>query len=314
MTASTSAIEVNGISKTFKSTMARQPIKALIDVDLEVNRGEIFGLLGPNGAGKTTFMKILLGSLRASSGTAQINGLSIDNPQARHKVGFLPENHRFPLYQTGLQMLNCFGGLAGMSRTAIKEKSKPLLDLVRMSDWAGTKIKKYSKGMMQRLGLAQALLNDPDIVFLDEPTDGVDPVGRHEIREILKSLKREGKTVFLNSHLLAEVEAVCDRVAVLNRGRVIKVGPADGLIDIKPAFEVRTAGFESEIGSMVTEENPNARIEGNNIQITYENESDINNLIDLLRDNGVDILAVIPKKISLEDSFIQLIRGQDHDE
>lgn len=168
--------------------------------------------------------------------------------------------------------------------------------------------------MMQRLGLAQALLNDPDIIFLDEPTDGVDPVGRHEIREILKSLKREGKTIFLNSHLLAEVEAVCDRVAVLNRGQVIKVGPADGLIDIKPSFEVRTAGFETEIDSMVTEENPQARIEGNNIQITFENDSDINNLIDLLRDNGVDILAVIPKKISLEDSFIQLIRGQDQDE
>jgi len=315
MNDNTAAIRVENLTKIYKSALGANEVHALTDVSLDVQRGEIFGLLGPNGAGKTTLVKILLGALRITSGTAFVNGNSIDDSAARAKVGFLPENHRFPSYQTGMQMLLCFGGMAGLSRSEITAKAGPLLELVDMHKWRDTRIKKYSKGMMQRLGLAQAMLNDPDIIFLDEPTDGVDPIGRREIRDILGELKKQGKTVFLNSHLLAEVESICDRVAILDKGRLIKTGPVHNLITVKPSYKIETA----EIGDDITEEikaaYPGAVVENNIITVVFDDKYMISGLIDLLRQNYIDILAVIPEKISLEDSFMQLIRGGgDHEQ
>ncbi|MEW5923151.1 MAG: ABC transporter ATP-binding protein [Candidatus Zixiibacteriota bacterium] len=309
MNSTTAAIRVEDLTKIYKSAFGANEVRALTNVSLEVQRGEIFGLLGPNGAGKTTLVKILLGSLRITGGTAFINGHSIDNPEARSKIGFLPENHRFPSYQTGLQMLLCFGGMAGLSREEIRKKATPLLELVEMTQWRDTRIKKYSKGMSQRLGLAQALINDPDIIFLDEPTDGVDPIGRHQIRNILFDLKKQGKTIFLNSHLLAEVESVCDRVAILDKGKLIKVGPVHSLIAMKPTYHVETAELNEEIEVEIKIAFPSARIEGSTIVITLEDQYQINGLIDLLRQNYIDIIAVTPEKISLEESFMQLIKG-----
>ena len=309
MNNSTAAIRVENLTKIYKSAFGAHEVQALSDVSIEVQPGEIFGLLGPNGAGKTTLVKILLGALRVTSGRGFINGHDISDAPARSKVGFLPENHRFPSYQTGLQMLLCFGGMAGLSRKDIFVKADPLLELVEMSRWRDTKIKKYSKGMMQRLGLAQAMLNDPDIVFLDEPTDGVDPIGRHQIRNILVELKKQGKTIFLNSHLLAEVESVCDRVAILDKGHLIKTGPVHNLISIKPSYQIETAELNNEIEEEIKIAFPGAVVEGNMITVTLDDEFQINGLIDLLRQNYVDILAVIPRKVSLEDSFMQLIKG-----
>jgi ABC-2 type transport system ATP-binding protein len=253
MTDAAIAIRVEHLSKTFGGGLrGKNDVQALADVSLEVTQGEIFGLLGPNGAGKTTFVKILLGALHPSTGSASINGHGCGNWRARQKAGFLPENHRFPSYLTGQQFLNIYGGLAGMPRSAIRTRANELLELVEMTRWRKTKIRKYSKGMMQRLGVAQALLNDPDLVFLDEPTDGVDPVGRREIREILKKLKDQGKTIFLNSHLLAEVEAICDRVAILDKGKLIKVGPVGALIETKPYYWIETSHLPEHIAGMVT--------------------------------------------------------------
>lgn len=309
MNSTTAAIRVENLTKIYKSALGANEVQALTNVSLEVKRGEIFGLLGPNGAGKTTLVKILLGSLRTTAGAAFINGHNIDDPEARSKIGFLPENHRFPSYQTGLQMLLCFGGMTGLSRDEIKTKAAPLLELVDMTQWRDTGIKKYSKGMMQRLGLAQALINDPDIVFLDEPTDGVDPIGRHQIRNILIDLKKQGKTIFLNSHLLAEVESICDRVAILDKGKMIKAGPVHSLITMKPTFHVETAELNEEIEVEIKIAFPGARIEGNFITVIFDDQYQINGLIDLLRQNYIDILAVTPEKISLEESFMQLIKG-----
>ncbi|MCP4704507.1 MAG: ABC transporter ATP-binding protein, partial [candidate division Zixibacteria bacterium] len=191
-------ININNISKTFRRGFSGNDIKALSEVSLNILSGDIFGLLGPNGAGKTTLVKILLGALTPSSGSASINNFDVSDYRARNQIGFLPENHRFPEYQTGKQMLSFYGGLTGLSSSEIMNRSTEVLKLVDMEKWGDTQIKKYSKGMMQRLGLAQALLNDPEIIFLDEPTDGVDPIGRREIRDILKSLKDRGKTIFLN--------------------------------------------------------------------------------------------------------------------
>ncbi|PKK82837.1 MAG: ABC transporter ATP-binding protein [candidate division Zixibacteria bacterium HGW-Zixibacteria-1] len=309
MNSTTAAIRVENLTKIYKSALGANEVQALTNVSLEVQRGEIFGLLGPNGAGKTTLVKILLGSLGTTAGAAFINGHSIDDPEARGKIGFLPENHRFPSYQTGLQMLLCFGGMAGLSRDEIKTKAAPLLELVDMTKWRDTGIKKYSKGMMQRLGLAQALINDPDIIFLDEPTDGVDPIGRHQIRNILIDLKKQGKTIFLNSHLLAEVESICDRVAILDKGKMIKAGPVHSLITMKPTYHVETAELNEEIEVEIKIAFPDARIEGNFITVIFDDKYQINGLIDLLRQNYIDILAVTPEKISLEESFMQLIKG-----
>lgn len=308
MNNSAAAIRVENLTKIYKSALGANEVQALSDVSIEVQRGEIFGLLGPNGAGKTTLVKVLLGALRVTSGQGFINGHEISNPAARRKVGFLPENHRFPSYQTGLQMLLCFGGMAGLSRKEIFDKADALLELVEMSQWRDTKIKKYSKGMMQRLGLAQAMLNDPDIVFLDEPTDGVDPIGRRQIRNILVELKKQGKTIFLNSHLLAEVESVCDRVAILDRGHLIKTGPVHNLISMKPSYQVETVELNGEIIEEIKIAFPDAVVEENKITVTLDNEYQINGLIDLLRQNYIDILSIVPHKVSLEDSFMQLIR------
>ncbi len=313
MTTDIPAIRIENISKTFKSGFSRGGINALSDVRLDVARGEIFGLLGPNGAGKTTLIKILMGALKPSSGTAFINEHDIKDWRARQRIGFLPENHRFPPYQTGLQMLFHFGGLAGLSRAEINSRTDQLLQLVGMFDWRSTKIKKYSKGMMQRLGLAQALINDPDIVFLDEPTDGVDPIGRHDIRNILINLKSRGKTIFLNSHLLAEVESVCDRVAILDKGRLLKIGPVSGLIQARPIYHVTVIELPPDIAEKIRTEFPSAKIVGNNITLELEDTGQINELIDLLRDNAVALVSVREEKMSLEDSFMRLVRGEKNE-
>jgi len=306
----TAAIKTTNLAKRFWGGFRNKDVLALSDVSLEVHSGEIFALLGPNGAGKTTLMKILLGSLRPTAGAATINGHDCGRWEARRKAGFLPENHRFPSYLTGLQLLYVFGGMSGMSRREIKPKADSLLELVSMSKWRKTKIKKYSKGMMQRLGLAQALLNDPDLVFLDEPTDGVDPIGRREIRNILLDLKRQGKTIFLNSHLLAEVESVCDRVAILDKGKLIKVGSVGSLIEVKPYYWVETYDLPSEAAKKVRAAFDEAQIENNTIKVGFKDGRTINALIDLLRQNNVDIASVKPISVSLEDSFMQLIRPE----
>jgi len=301
---STAAIQVKELTKVY-----RGGVRALDRVSLEVSHGEIFGLLGPNGAGKTTLVKILLGSLKATTGGAELYGRDIAKTSARAKIGFLPENHRFPSYLTGGQFLSVYGGMTGVEGTELKERSEHFLKLVRMDQWRTTKIRKYSKGMMQRIGLAQALLNDPDMIFLDEPTDGVDPVGRHEIRQVLLELKARGKTIFLNSHLLAEVESVCDRVAVLDRGKVLKIGDARNLIEALPTFRVETSGISEENQGKIKEAFSHALVDAGKVRISFHKESDVNGLIDKLRSLEIEILAVIPEKKSLEENFIELVRG-----
>ena len=303
------AIKTIGLSKTFKTGMKSQPVQALSDVTLEVRHGDIFGLLGPNGAGKTTLVKILVGALHPTAGGAEINGLDVKLSASRSRVGFLPENHRFPDYLTGGQMMRVYGGMCGMASKDIKARAASLLETMGMSKWRDTKIKKYSKGMMQRLGLAQALINDPEVIFLDEPTDGVDPVGRREIRDVLKYLKEQGKTIFLNSHLLSEVEAVCDSVAILDKGKVIKTGPVSELTSVSLTYQIDTANLPLEAAEHIKTAFPQAQLKDNGVVVTFEDVSQLNVLIDILRKLKVGIIAAVPVKVSLEDSFMQLLRG-----
>ena len=219
------AIQINGLEKVYKSSSKKeQDVYALKPLNLNINSGEVFGLLGPNGAGKTTLIKMLLGIVYPTNGSAKIEGENIGSTKSKNLIGYLPENHKYPNYLTGEGVLKYFGLLSGVDSKTLTSRTSELLSLVNMSKWGTTRIKKYSKGMMQRLGIAQSLINDPKVVFLDEPTDGVDPVGRKEIREIIFNIRERGKTIFLNSHLLSEVEAISDRVAILKLGELVRLG------------------------------------------------------------------------------------------
>ena len=306
------AISSESLTKTYSDFVNKKlSVTALNDFSLSVDEGQVFALLGPNGAGKTTFIKILLGLVRASSGHASILGARLPDVKIRERIGYLPENHRYPNYLTGAQVMSLFGGLSGMNSTEIKSRSKNLLQLVGMEQWAGMKVKKYSKGMVQRLGLAQALMNNPDILFLDEPTDGVDPVGRKEIRDILKRLKSEGKTIFLNSHLLSEVELISDQVAIVNKGRLLKVGTVDELTATDANYEIGVAdqlteSFYHEAAATMLK----FRFDVNVISAELKDLSELNRLIDLLRKHNISIMHVTRKRSSLEDSFISLIKRE----
>ena len=234
-------IEVSDLTKIYRSARKKNDIRALNNFSISIESGSVFGLLGPNGAGKTTLIKILLGIAYPTSGKAKILGQSIYDYKIKSRIGYLPENHKYPNYLKGEDVLKYFGRLSGKDDKFLSSKINELLAVVKMEKWRKTKIKKYSKGMMQRLGLAQSLINDPELIFLDEPTDGVDPIGRKEIRDIILQLKNEGKTIFLNSHLLSEVEMITDRVAILNNGELIKEGTVQDLTTDKETYEITFA-------------------------------------------------------------------------
>lgn len=305
-------ISSTSLSKVYRNgILNRNSVTALDDLSLEVGSGQIFSLLGPNGAGKTTFIKILLSLVHPTSGTAEILGERLPSVPVRSRIGYLPENHRYPGYLTGEQVLRLFGRLSGVSHRAVESRITPLMQLVGMDQWRGMKVKRYSKGMLQRVGLAQALINEPEVVFLDEPTDGVDPVGRKEIRDILKNLKNQGKTIFLNSHLLSEVELISDRVAILDKGKLLKTGTVD---------ELTTAGSQYLIGFVPPLPDP-FRVEAAALvlSISYGSETltaelkttrELNRLIDILRKHGVEITSVARQRSTLEESFLSLLKRE----
>src|SRR3954452_16718622 len=233
------AIDLKNVQKVYKGK-----VHALQGIDMRVRRGEVFGLLGPNGAGKSTLVKIMMTVIRPTRADGTILGQPVGHKPTLRKVGYLPEQHRFPKYLTGRQTLEFFGALAKVDRATRKGRADELLDVVGMRDWGDRKVSTYSKGMMQRVGLAQTLMSDPDLVVLDEPTDGVDPVGRRDIRDTLLRLREQGKTVFVNSHLLQELEMICERIAILVRGRVVKQGTIDDLTRAQQRYDIELAESE----------------------------------------------------------------------
>jgi ABC-2 type transport system ATP-binding protein len=244
-----SAIDIASATKIYKGK-----VRALNEVSLKVHRGEIFGLLGPNGAGKSTLVKILMTVISPTSIQGTMLGKPIGHKRTLARVGYLPENHRFPEYLTGRQVLDFFAALSGASAHDRGPRADMLLELVGMQAWQHKRIRQYSKGMKQRIGLAQALMHDPDVLLLDEPTDGVDPVGRRDIRTILIELKRRGKTVLLNSHLLSELEMVCDRAAIMVQGRIVSQGTISDLASYGRRYEIEIAappGGEEITGASV---------------------------------------------------------------
>jgi ABC-2 type transport system ATP-binding protein len=303
------ALETKQLAKVYRSRFGGREIRAVTDLSLRVPVGIKFGLLGANGAGKTTFVKMVLSAVHPTSGSATIFGRNASEPEARRPVGYLPENHRFPTYLTGQGMLDFYGALSGLDAADRKKRIPQYLDLVGLNGWADVRIKKYSKGMLQRLGLAQALIHRPRLLILDEPTDGVDPVGRREIREVLNQLTGTGVTVFLNSHLLSEVESFCEYVAILKKGQLALEGKISSL--------VAGAGY-----SIVASNLPEAALEsfrqsgliisshaaGFELQARSREESNL--AIDRIRAAGGMIESMHASNISLEDVFIQTTRTE----
>jgi ABC-2 type transport system ATP-binding protein len=306
------AVEVVGLNKVYSSSFGKKKVFALTDFYLSVPTGTIFGLLGPNGAGKTTLIKLLLGITFPDSGSARILNENISNIKVKRKIGYLPENHKYPAYLTGGETLKFFGQMSGLDGTRLEKKIDELLELMNLSKWKKAKIKTYSKGMMQRLGLAQAMINDPDLIFLDEPTDGVDPIGRKEIRDVLVELKNRQKTIFLNSHILSEVELITDNVGILNKGKLLKEGTVRELTEKKEEYRLlfdRILNDEILNGINGLKKNKD---EYYNLKVTDINE--LNKVIDSLRNKNVLIKEIIPQKNTLEEMFISLIQQADKEE
>ncbi|MFQ5706582.1 MAG: ABC transporter ATP-binding protein [bacterium] len=298
------AIETVQLTKKF----SRGKITALHEVSISVDQGIIFGLLGPNGAGKTTMVKILLGILFPNSGSANILGHPVHRYRIKEKIGYLPENHRYPDFLRGGELLDYLAKLAGVKKHRRAENRERLLKLVNMEKWQTTKLKKYSKGMLQRLGLAQAMMNDPEILFLDEPTDGVDPIGRKEIRDILQRLKDEGRTIFLNSHLLSEVEMICDEVAILDKGRLVQRGTVAELTAETKVYRIETSKVPTEVAEEVKSKAMKLEQHNGFLQVTVSSIKKLNAIIDDLRTNSIEIRALVPHKHSLEESFIEILK------
>jgi ABC-2 type transport system ATP-binding protein len=242
---SQSAISIKGLTKDFSIGMRGMKLRAVDDLHLQVADNEIFGLIGPNGSGKSTTIKVVLGLLEASAGECRIYGKPSHTVAARYSVGFLPEAPYFYRYLSGRELVRFYARICGVARARINEQVDSVIDLVGMTEAAHRRVGTYSKGMLQRIGLAQALVHDPQLVILDEPTAGVDPLGSAAIAEIIRELKRRGKTVLLCSHLLAQIEGLCDRVAILHRGKLVREGRVDDLVEDKAAESLVVEGLSA---------------------------------------------------------------------
>lgn len=299
-----SVIETKDLRKQYGA------IEALKGVTLNVEPGQIYGLLGQNGAGKSTMVKILLGIVKKTDGDAYLLGAEAGTTEVRKRVGYLPEDHQFPGYHTGVSLLHFYGELYGMSRPDRVKRMQEALDIVGLTKRAKSKIKTYSKGMKQRLGIAQSFFHDPEVIFLDEPTDGVDPVGRKEIRDLLQTLKSEGRTIFVNSHLLGEVEMMSDRVAIIHQGEMVREGTVGDLtrranryeIGLEkgvafPSQDVRAAGFKVDV------------LDGGRVEVELGEGQTIDPVLELLWAKGLKLRHLLEQKQTLEDVFMKLVEG-----
>ena len=305
-------VSVKDLHKVFGKSLIRRKggFPALRGVDLEVGRGQVFGLLGPNGAGKTTLVKVLLGLTRGWTGEATLFSRPPKDARSRKRVGYLPEAHRLPPYLTGRQVMHLFGMMAGADSAEVEARIGPLLEKVNMTTSADRKIREYSKGMQQRLGLAQALVHDPELVILDEPTDGVDPVGRASIREMVLDLKARGVTVLINSHLLMEVELICDHVVIMDKGKILTRGSIDELTPKTGAIEVDLRETPEDLEESLSDLGRNFALRDGGFQLEL-NLDEQDALIDHLRGRGLSILSITPRRLTLEQSFIGLIKKDE---
>jgi ABC-2 type transport system ATP-binding protein len=295
-------IEVRNLTKVY----GRQA--ACRDICLSVEEGQIFGFLGPNGAGKSTLVKILLGLVYPTAGEAKVAGYAPQDIRGRCQVGFLPENFRLHGWLKGEELVTFHARLAGLEGRTAKRRAHEVLELVGLAGEGQKPVANYSKGMQQRLGLATALVGDPRVVFLDEPTSALDPLGRRQVREILLTLRGAGKTIFLNSHLLSEVEQVCDRVAIINRGTVVADGRPEELQAGPVTVAIRLDGLTGELALELRRSHPDLQLEGDRLTLALNGRKEIAALVSRLVAGGCRIYEVTPGHNSLEDIFVHLVK------
>src|SRR5580698_9600925 len=306
----TPAIQIDGLTKDYAVGFWRKTMRRSLDhLTLEVNEGEAFGFLGPNGAGKTTTLKLLMGLIFPTSGSAQVRGRSIADVGMHREIGYMPEQPYFYDYLTARELLDYFARFFGYSRAEREERIKKFLERVGLAGSADVQLRKFSKGMLQRVGIAQAILHDPQVVFLDEPMSGLDPVGRREVRDIILELKRQGRTVFFSTHILTDAEMLCDRVAVLVGGKLQGVGAPNEIVSLEVygmeiLFELKPgAAVPASLGDKATNTGNRYRVE--------VPEADLYAAVEQLKLANAKILSVTPLRASLEDYFFKLVgKGQ----
>ena len=297
------AIEIQGLSKSYAVGFVRKTLKpALQPLHLSVEDGETFGFLGPNGAGKTTTLKLLMGIIFPTSGSARILGRDFHDPDVKKQIGFLPEQPYFYDYLSAPELLDYYAQLCGVPSEERRKKIPALLERVGLSDAGKTQLRKFSKGMLQRVGIAQAIIHDPKVVFLDEPMSGLDPLGRREIRELIHELKDQGKTVFFSTHILSDAEALCDRVAVIHKGELRGIGVVEDL-QSKTAVKSEVVWQGSQalaaVGPLVSEPHTTGEI----VRAAVATQ-DLDVLLEKLRQNHAQIISVTPVHGTLEDYFL----------
>jgi ABC-2 type transport system ATP-binding protein len=300
------AFEAKGLSKTFRQWWRRNRVLALRNVSLAVEPGTIFGLLGANGAGKTTLIKIALTIARADMGQVQLLGQSPGDRSILKRIGYLPENPRFPAHLTASQVLWLYGSLSGADTKRVRDNSMKWLERLGLMEFRDMRVSKFSKGMNERLAFAQALVHEPEFIFLDEPTDGLDPLGRREVRKICREMADAGKTVFINSHILAEIELICDRIALMKAGEVIEQGTVAELTSTQGAYEVLVPAADG-LGEWMQEKRIAFSNTDGHLRIQTQDRASANAVIDALRQKNVEIESVNAKRRTLESVFIDRI-------
>ena len=298
------AIQTNQLRKVFGENAAVK------NLTLQVEQGEVFGFLGPNGAGKTTSIKMLLGLIRPTAGTAMLLGAPSGDRAALARIGFLPEHFRFQDWLSAAEFLELHGQLLNMQARDLKLRVDELLERVGLSDFRNKQLRTFSKGMLQRIGLAQALLNRPALVILDEPTSGLDPVGRRLVRDIIRDLRKKGTCVFLNSHLLSEIEVTCDRVAFIRHGEVVRILEMASLDTEKSSVTIRVTGLSTEALAGLAQWGRDVRADGEHITMNIQNESALPEMTRYLVAQGAEVYALTPNRMSLEEIFIETV-GKD---
>ncbi len=306
------ALRVEHLAKTYVIGFLRRKVRAITDVTLQVEPGEIFGLLGPNGSGKTTTLKVLMGLIRPSGGQAELLGAPVGDREAKRHLGYLPESPYFYDYLTGRELLVFMAKLFGLGRVEARRRADELLEKVGLADAATLALRRYSKGMLQRVGLAQALVNDPSLVILDEPMSGLDPLGRKDVRELIAGLRRAGKTVLLSSHILSDVELLADRVAILVKGRTVDTGPLHQLLDARVlSTELVLSRVSAELESELRQRGTELTHAGDSLQVLIPgDEEQVNAVLDLARSRGARVQQLLPRKESLEDVVVKQARAQ----
>lgn len=304
-------LRIDNLTKDYRQGFFGRRVRALDHLSLEVNPGEVFGFLGPNGAGKTTTIKTLLDLIHPTEGTAWLLDQKIGSPELKHRIGYMPENPYFYRFLTAWEFLLFYGRIAGLSAEARRKRAEELLGMVGLNEARNKRIGEFSKGMVQRIGLAQAMLTDPQLILMDEPLSGLDPIGRHEMRQIIERFRKEGKTIFFCSHVLSDVEILCDRVAILNKGKMIRIGSITDIVGNQAkVIEVALTGWDEARAAQIRSLAAEVAQRGELLLVRCPNEAGVEQVLQIALRERLHVHSVTPLRQGLEDYFMKEIASQ----